>query len=296
MKSDRAVLGKGRFCARGDAGTPAFTPQMTFARAFRSQALRLRRSPLVALHLACALAAGVGCGAYFAFAPWDAAFGADAYVQLLGAMMPLMAGIICGLDVDADNEATGLADLLSVPSRRIALLARIAVLWLMGAAALAVAVAAFAGMLALAGRDALGAASYAGAIVGLSLGSVLLYALNLAIALRFGRNASIAVGAVGLLIAFFSVGGLAHGLMTGELTAVASAGVFGYVPLCWAARLGSLAVELAIANGPLAAADAAGQVMTAIGSVALLCAMATVLIVGLLLVWIERFEPVGCQE
>ncbi len=296
MMADRAAWGKGRLAGWDGAGIHASAPQMTFARAFRSQALRLHRSPLVPLHVACALVVGMGCGAYFAFAPWDAALGTDAYVQLLGAMMPLMAGIVCGLDVDADREATGLADLLSVPSRRVALLARIAVLWLMGLAALTLAVTVFSGMLALAGRDAVDAASSAGAIAGLSLGSVLLYALSLAIALRLGRNASIAVGAVGLMVAFFSVGGLAHGLMTGELTAAGSAGVFGFVPLCWAARLGSLAIELAIANGPLAAAGASGQVLTALVSVGLLCLLATILIVSLLLVWIERFEPVGCQE
>ena len=37
-------------------------------------------------------------------------------------------------------------------------------------------------------------------------------------ALRLGRNAAIGAGAAGTLLAFFSVGGLAHGLMTGELT------------------------------------------------------------------------------
>lgn len=296
MMADRAAWGRARFSGRDGAGAHTSAPRVTFARAFRSQALRLHRSPLVPLHVACALVAGMGCGAYFAFAPWDAALGADAYVQLLGAMMPLMAGIVCGLDVDADREATGLADVLSVPSRRMALLARIAVLWLMGSAALTLAVTVFSSILALAGRDAVDVASSVGAIAGLSLGSVLLYALSLAIALRFGRNASIAVGAVGLMVAFFSVGGLAHGLMTGELTAAGSAGVFGFVPLCWAARLGSLAIELAIANGPLAVPGASGPVLTALGSVGLLCALTTILIMSLLLLWIERFEPVGCQE
>lgn len=75
------------------AGGRGVEPRMGLGRALRSEALRLRRSPLVALHAACGLAGGVVCGAYFSVAAWDPALGADAYVQLLGAMMPLMAGI-----------------------------------------------------------------------------------------------------------------------------------------------------------------------------------------------------------
>ena len=68
--------------------------RMTFPRALRSELQRLARSPLAVAHAACALAAGLACGAYFATAPWDARLGADAYVQFLGALMPLMAGVV----------------------------------------------------------------------------------------------------------------------------------------------------------------------------------------------------------
>ena len=47
--------------------------RMSVPRALASEALRLRRSPLAAVHLVCACAAGAAIGAYFAFAPWDAA-------------------------------------------------------------------------------------------------------------------------------------------------------------------------------------------------------------------------------
>lgn len=71
------------------------------------------------------------------------------------------------------------------------------------------------------------------------LGSLPLYALGLSVALRLGRNAVIGAGAAGMLLAFFSVGGLAHGLMTGELTGCpGDAPELGAARL--AARLGSL--------------------------------------------------------
>ena len=100
----------------------------------------------------------------------------------------------------------------------------------------------FGAVLAVAGRLPLGPAPLAAAWAGIVLGSLPLYALGLGVALRLGRNAAIGAGAAGVLLAFFSVGGLAHGLMTGELTG-ALATPLSWVPLAWPARLGSLGVE-----------------------------------------------------
>ena len=120
-------------------------------------------------------------------------------------------------------------------------------------------------VLAVAGRLPLGPAPLAAAWAGIVLGSLPLYALGLGVALRLGRNAAIGAGAAGVLLAFFSVGGLAHGLMTGELTG-ALATPLSWVPLAWPARLGSLGVEAFIdaarAAGPLLTTALAGLVLT----------------------------------
>lgn len=263
--------------------------RMSVPRALASEALRLRRSPLAAVHLVCAGAAGAACGAYFAFAPWDAALGADAYVQMLGAMMPLMVGIVCGLSVDEERRAGRLANLTGAPSRHIAILAKAAMLWLAGAAALALATAIFCAALALAGRLALGPAQIVLAWGGLCLGSAPLYLLELALAARLSRNAAIAVGSAGLVLAFFSVGGLAHGLMTGELTGIAGTGMLGAIPFAWPARLGSLGVEAGIAA---AARDAALGAQICGAASALGCASLAVSGAGTaaLALWFNRFE------
>ena len=93
------------------------TPRMTLPRALLSEALRLARSPLAAVHLVCGLAAGLVCGEYFSITRWDPALGADAYAQFLGALMPLMSAIVCGLAVDEERAAGRLANLTAVPSR-----------------------------------------------------------------------------------------------------------------------------------------------------------------------------------
>ena len=194
------------------------TPRMTLSRALLSEALRLARSPLTAVHLVCGLAAGLACGEYFSVARWDPA--------------------------------------------------------------LAVALGVFGAVLAVAGRLPLGPAPLAAAWAGIVLGSLPLYALGLGVALRLGRNAAIGAGAAGVLLAFFSVGGLAHGLMTGELTG-ALVTPLSWVPLAWPARLGSLGVEAFID-----AARAAGPLLTT----ALASLVLTLAADAVLLAWFCRFE------
>ena len=133
-------------------------PRMTLPRALRSELLRLTRSPLAAAHLACGIAGGVACGAYFSVASWDPALGTDAYAQFLGALMPLMSGISCGLAADEERGAGRLANLTAVPSRGRAALGMWLALALMGAGALAVALGTFGGILAASGRLSLGVA------------------------------------------------------------------------------------------------------------------------------------------
>ena len=127
------------------------TPRMTLPRALLSEALRLARSPLTAVHLVCGLAAGLACGEYFSVTRWDPALGADAYAQFLGALMPLMSAIVCGLAVDEERAAGRLANLTAVPSRGRAVAAKLLALAALGAGALAVALGVFGAVLAVAG-------------------------------------------------------------------------------------------------------------------------------------------------
>ncbi len=280
--------------AGADAGTgaaavaAAVAPRMTLPRTLRSELARLARSPLAAAHLACALAGGAACGAYFSVAAWDPALGADAVAQCLGALMPLMVGVACGLAVDEERAAGRLANLTAVPSRGRAVLAKLAALVAMGGLALGVALGVYGAAMAAVGRLALGPAPLALAWAGALMGSVPLYALMLALALRLGRNAAVGAGAAGTLLAFFSVGGLAHGLMTGQLTGAAPAGLLGWVPTSWAARLGSLGVESTIAAGRGAVETA--RVAAAAGPLVAAAAVLSVAALVALALWFGRFE------
>lgn len=269
--------------------------KVTFARALCSEAVRLRRSPLVPLHLALALALGATAGAYFGFTPtWDSLLGTDAFFQLLGAGAPLLVGISCGLSADAEREAGDYAYLLGVPARRAVLAAKGSVLFALGVAAAALAAAVFCGIMAACGRALPDAGAIASAVAGIAAGSASLYVLGLAVALRYGRNAAIGLGAIGCMVAIASLGGLANGLVTGTLVGAFGIGLVAFIPFAWPARLASIAVELPIAVGATGAGAASQvpQLLAALRLVALPCAAATVAPTLVVLAFADRFERV----
>lgn len=273
------------------AGLCGATPRASLRRALTSEVARLRRSPLVALHLLLACALGVAAGWYFGTTPWDSRLACDAFVQLLGAAAPLLVGLACGLSVDAEREAGDCANLLGVPSRARALLAKALVLLALGVAAAALAVGIFAAIMAACGRVLVSPAVLVCAVLGTGAGAAALYLLALGVALMWGRNAAIAAGAASLVVALMSIGGLANGLVTGTLSGGMTSGL-AWLPLLWPVRLASLPMELAIAGTDAVAQGAAVAPGLAASLAATLasCAGITVLL-AIAACWaINRFE------
>lgn len=267
------------------------TTRMRLAGALRSELIRLRRSPLVPLHLVLALGLGVLAGWYFAATRvWDSLLGTDAFVQLLGAGAPLLAGISCGLSVDAEREAGSCINLLGVPSRRLAIGARLVSLLLLGIVAATVATATFAMLLASAGRQLPPLRAMVQSVLGMGVGSLPLYLASLLAVLRWGRNASIGLGAIGAGVSVASLGGLANGLVTGTLSGLLGASVAAFVPFAWPARLASLEVELAIAHMGEGHAAALPGLVSARSVVLGTCLVVTLAFVLLTLALSDRIE------
>ena len=263
--------------------------RVTFAHALRSEAVRLRRSPLVWLHAVLATVLGGLAGAYFAFSSWDSLMGTDAFFQLLGAGAPLLAGIACGLAADAEQRAGEGANLLGVSSRRAALAAKLAALLALGLAAAAWAAALFCAALALAGRALPEFSALALAVLGIALGSACSYAIFLLVALKWGRNASIGLGALGFIAAMALLGGLANGLVTGTLSGALGVEAAAFVPFAWPSRLATLPLEASIASA-MGAAGQARALASAWTTVALACAVLTAVVAAAVLACANRFE------
>lgn len=258
----------------------------------RSELLRVRRSPLVVLHAAIAAAVGLAAGLYFAATPWDSLLAYDAFVQLLGAGASLLAGISCGLSLEAERDAGDYANLSGHPSRCKAFCAKGVVLLAMGSLACLCAILLFVGAVALAGKPVPSAGIVALSFVALTGASAALYAIAIVVALRWGRNAAIALGALGFMTALASLGGLGNGLVTGTMSASVAPLALMAVPFTWPARLASLSVE-----APLAAAGcapgAAGMLEALVSNAqasTTLCVAGTVLIAAVWAAYVSRFE------
>lgn len=263
----------------------------------RSEALRLRRSSIVALHAVLATTIGLAAGAYFATTPWDALLAYDAFVQLLGAGAALLAGIACGLSVDAERDAGEYANLLGRPSRPRAFAAKGIVLLGLGSFACLCALLLFVGALAAAGKPTPQATTVASSFVALTAGAAALYAISIAAALAWGRNAAIAIGALGFMAALASLGGLGNGLVTGTLSASLAPLALMAVPFTWPARLAALSAEVPLAAAAAtsdAAAAHAQEMLDALlanaGASVALCIAGTLAVIVVWLVWTSRFE------
>ena len=272
--------------------------RITLLSALRSEAARLRHGPLIPLHVALGFAIGGAVGAYFAATGWDPLLSCDAFFQLLGAGAPLLVGLSCGLAIDAEREAGEYVNLLGAPSRRRAFAAKGIALLAMGALAALLAVGTFCAILAICGKDLPGLAALAQATLGIVAGSAPLYIVSLAVALEWGRNASIGLGAIGLMAALASIGGLMNGLVTGTLSGAMPAGALAFVPFAWPCKLASLLIELSIADagGVPGAAAQTPAILSSLKTIAPACGIATVTLTAAGLALANRFEDARRSE
>lgn len=258
----------------------------------RSEFLRVRRSPLVALHAALAAAIGLAAGLYFAATSWDSLLAYDAFVQLLGAGASLLAGISCGLSLETEREAGDYANLAGHPSRRKAFCAKGVVLLGMGSLACLAALFLFVGVLMLAGKPVPSAGIVALTFVALTAGSVALYVISIVVALIWGRNAAITIGALGFMVALASLGGLGNGLVTGTLSASIAPLALMAVPFTWPARLASLSVEIPLAAaGRVPGTDGMLEALASNTQASIaLCAVGTAIVIAAWMAYVSCFE------
>ncbi|MFD0705315.1 ABC transporter permease [Alloscardovia venturai] len=254
---------------------------MTLWGTLQSQIVRFHRSPLLWFHITSALILPLLCGFYFAVSPWNPLMGTDAYVQTLGALMPLAICIVIAFDIEIERQAGELTTLLAAPSRALSMLGKLFAYALLGLATLAACYAIFIGILSGYGRDIPSLSSLTLSCVVLWLGSLLLYPFALWSALKLGRNVTIAIGAVLSAIAILSLGGLAHGLVSRQLTAAQSPTIVYALPMAWPTRMGSLALEHGI-NAHVSLQPLLTHTGIALASVLILTAI--------LCVWIGSYE------
>lgn len=189
-------------------------------RCARAEFQKLRHTAILRVHVGIPLAGALVFLLYYATASWDPAAEVSGFLEVVSMLLPLAAGIVCGMAADQEDGAGRFQSVLAYPaSRMIPWVGKIVTLVLLAVAALGIAVGVFGAVFRVAPLPL-----YVAAFGGLAGGSVVLYVLHLVVGFRFGRGASIGLGIVETLTAALALTGLGDG-------------IWYFLPCAWPGRL-----------------------------------------------------------
>ncbi|WP_195268664.1 lantibiotic immunity ABC transporter MutG family permease subunit [Eubacterium sp. 1001713B170207_170306_E7] len=254
----------------------------SFLRSFGTEALKIKHTPLLWLHLILPLVGVALFLFYSALSAWDTVVLLTLYFEALALAFPMLIGIVCGMAASQEEQAGGFQNMLGVlPSRLMPFLSKAGFLAVLGLGSLAAAIGLYgAGFALLPGQQAVPALLYlklAGVLFGTSL---FLYLLHLWIGLRFGKGASISVGVAGSLVSALMLTGLGDG-------------IWYFIPWAWGVRLSDMAVLNAMTS-PSPQGLMFIQNETAAGWLA--AGVATLLLLAFCLIWFKRWEGRSASE
>lgn len=255
----------------------------------RAELLKIRRTPILSIHLVIPLCTAGIFLLYYAITPYSPTGKVQAYIQVLGGGMPLMVCIIAAFGVEQERNAGKLAHLCGASSRRIMAFGKLLFYIVMGMAALLLAALVFAGGMTFLGQNPYPVEVYLICVAIIGLSSSFCYVVGFALALRFGRNAAVIAGVAASLISFVMLTGL------GSL-------LWPVIPSAWPAHLASDYLSFVATNfsGGIALSGASLVSVEVPLRVSLLGIIMCVLVTSSALLWygwwVERFEAPSLSE
>lgn len=188
--------------------------------------MKMRRTWLLWIHLVMPLAGIVVFLLYYRISAWSDWGKISGYMEVLSAVSPTLAGIICALAADQEKQAGHLQNLLGgTESRTLNVGAKLGMLLLWNLAAMLLAVTGFgAGFWLWVSKLSLPGSFYFVLTALLWLPQILSYCFHFFLGLRFSKGVTIGVGIVESLLASLLMTGLGEG-------------IWQYFPCAWAGRL-----------------------------------------------------------
>ncbi|WP_226002146.1 lantibiotic immunity ABC transporter MutG family permease subunit [Paenibacillus sp. BJ-4] len=244
----------------------------TFFRYLKSDMLKLRRQPMLLVHLLMPLLGIVIFLAYYSFTPYSPVSKVEGYLQVLAVSLPTLIGIVCSMAADQESAAGHFQQLLTSPVKLLPFLSKFSLLLILGFSSVLFASSGFGtGFLYLLNESPYGFNFYISAACILFTSSIFLYILHFFVSLRFGKGASIGLGIAESLLSALLLTGL------GDHNWI-------FIPCAWAARFITIWVQYGVSSG--GTIPAAMQLDSGIGY----CAAGTFTIMILLGLWIWRWE------
>lgn len=248
-------------------------------RSFRSELIKLKRQPLVWIHLLVPLAGIAIFLGYYSYTSFPAVSKISAYIQVLAIAFPTLIGIVCSVAAEQEASAGQYQQLLALSNRFAALAAKLTLLLLLGYCSSVLAAAGFGtGFTYILKQQSAWGPGFYIETASLLFGSCLfLYILHLFISLRFGKGASIGLGIVESLVGALLLTGL------GDY-------IWIYIPSAWPIRFLSIWMQY-----DLTSLDTLPSGLL-LGPGILWCAGATVIGMILLGYWFVRWEGTQSVE
>ena len=182
-------------------------------RLIKAEFWKVRHTLLTWIHLLVPLLGIVVFLMYYSWSGWSDEGKVSGYIQVLSIAFPLIISVVCSLSVEMEEQGHFQTMLGAMVHKKAALLAKWAVLAVLGLGALLLAVGGFAaGFGMMTGGSVYTPAQYAGMVGVLWLGGINLYLLHLFLNLAFSKTISMCVGTAELLTAALFLTGLGEGL------------------------------------------------------------------------------------
>lgn len=246
----------------------------------KADLLCLRRTPFVWLHLVLPVAASTVFLIYFSITNYDDLTMQMAYKQVLAVVLPLVISLICSIMVEVEWVGGRYYHVLSAAGSRVHVLAsKLLLLFVSGFSAIQAAVWLFDGVFAFTISESkhwsIGESFVTASILFGS--SMVFYMFHIWLNMRFGKEVSLGMGILGVLISALMQTGLGDGRL------------WTFTPYGWSSRF--VTYRLAVENK-----TAYDSSMLNLSHGVIIACMASLTSIVLLFLWFKRWEGNGGED
>lgn len=184
-----------------------------FFRCLHSDFIKIKRRPILLIHLLVPLAGIILFLIYFKFLNESSASKTVAFIGAVEGAFPIMIGLVCSMIADQENEAGNYQHLLTYPRRLLPFLSMTSMLLLLGLGSVILASFGFEVFYALIlGQAPFGADFYFQSVILLLASNIFIYIFHIILSLRFGKGVSIGTGIVESLLSALLLTGMGDGI------------------------------------------------------------------------------------
>ena len=235
--------------------------------------IKMRRTKLFRIHLMIPVAGAAVFLLYYSFSLWSPPGKVQGYLETMASVYPFLAGLICAMSVELEEEGHMQTFLLSGRRKCSIFLGKWLALLMLSFTAAAVAVLGFAaGYEFILRENPFSAGFYIRSLFAIWLGAAVLYAFHLFLSLRFGKSVSLAAG-------------IAESVLSAVMLTGLGEGCWPFFPCAWGGRWSSYLLVYEAGSLP--------QKIT--GELAV-CAAAAVLIIAGIFLWFHYYEGRRSEE